>query len=92
MAIEGFDKDLVRDVFDQLSQQIRKQDDLVHSWTKYYLTIQAALAVALSFLIVGLGLDHAKCFSKWNMIESEAVPHGLRFSFWTTFLLLSRSR
>jgi len=37
--------------FGQLLEQIRKQDDLIHSWTKYYLSIQAGLAVALAFLI-----------------------------------------
>jgi hypothetical protein len=37
--------------FTQLLEQIRKQDDLVHSWTKYFLSIQSALAVALAFLI-----------------------------------------
>ncbi len=45
------DKDLIRTVFVQLMEHIRKQDDLIHSWTKYYLSIQAALAVALSFLM-----------------------------------------
>ncbi len=43
--------DLVRPVYDQLMQHVRKQDDLIHSWTKYYLSIQAALAIALAFLI-----------------------------------------
>ncbi len=38
-------------VFTQLMQQIRKQDDLVHSWTKYFLSIQAGIAAALAFLI-----------------------------------------
>jgi hypothetical protein len=45
------DKDLIRVVFEQLMEHARKQEDLVHSWTKYYLSVQAALAVALSFLI-----------------------------------------
>lgn len=42
---------LIQSVFEQLMENIRKQDELVLSWTKYYLSIQAALAVALSFLI-----------------------------------------
>ncbi|MBA7567672.1 hypothetical protein ES708_09387 [subsurface metagenome] len=37
--------------FSQLLEQIRKQDDLIHSWTKYYLSIQAGLAVALAFVL-----------------------------------------
>lgn len=45
------DKDTVRAVYDQLMEHVRKQDDLIHSWTKYHLSIQAGLAVALSFLM-----------------------------------------
>lgn len=47
----GPDEQLIRTVFEQLMEHVRKQDELVHSWTKYYLSVQAALAVALSFLI-----------------------------------------
>lgn len=49
--MDDFDKDMVRAVYEQLMETSRKQDDLVHSWTKFYLTIQAGLAVALSFLV-----------------------------------------
>jgi hypothetical protein len=49
--VPGSDTDLVRPIFEQLMEHVRKQDDLIHSWTKYYLSVQAALAVALSFLI-----------------------------------------
>jgi hypothetical protein len=45
------DKELALSAFEQLMEHVRKQDDLIHSWTKYYLSVQAALAVALSFLI-----------------------------------------
>jgi len=44
------DKEVIIAAFSELMGHIRKQDDLVHSWTKYYLTIQAGLAIALAFL------------------------------------------
>ncbi len=37
--------------FVQILEQIRKQDDLIHSWTKYYLSIQAGMAIALAFIL-----------------------------------------
>jgi hypothetical protein len=37
--------------FVQIMENIRKQDDLIHSWTKYYLSIQAGLAIALAFIL-----------------------------------------
>lgn len=43
--------DLIKAAFEQLMQNVRSQDELVHSWTKFYLSIQAALAIALSFLM-----------------------------------------
>ena len=49
--IDVHDNELIRTTYEQLMQHVRKQDDLIHSWTKYYLSIQAALAIALSFLI-----------------------------------------
>ena len=45
------DRELVKVTYQQLMEHIRKQDDRAHSWTKFYLSIQAALAVALSFLM-----------------------------------------
>ncbi|HPA45298.1 MAG TPA: hypothetical protein PK395_05980 [bacterium] len=45
------DEKFVLSAFAQLMQEIRDQTNQVHSWTKLYLSIQAALAVALSFLI-----------------------------------------
>jgi len=37
--------------FVQILELIRKQDDLIHSWTKYYLSIQAGMAIALAFIL-----------------------------------------
>jgi hypothetical protein len=45
------DKEVIIAAFSELMGHIRKQDELVHSWTKYYLTIQAGLAIALAFLV-----------------------------------------
>ena len=56
----GASQELFSSFFNQLMVQIEKQDDLIHSWTKYYLSIQSALAVALAFLLqqlAGSGSD-----------------------------------
>lgn len=45
------DKELIQSAFKQLCEMVRKQDALIQSWTKFYLYIQAGLAVALSFLL-----------------------------------------
>jgi hypothetical protein len=45
------DKELVKAAFEQLMGHIRQQDDLCHSWTKYYLSIQSGLAVAFAVLM-----------------------------------------
>ena len=45
------DKEVIIAAFSELMGHIRKRDELVHSWTKYYLTIQAGLAIALAFLV-----------------------------------------
>jgi len=37
--------------FVQILELIIKQDDLIHSWTKYYLSIQAGMAIALAFIL-----------------------------------------
>jgi hypothetical protein len=44
------DKELTQAAFEQLMEHIRHQDDLCHSWTKYYLSIQSGLAVAFAVL------------------------------------------
>jgi hypothetical protein len=44
-------QELLGVVFTQLMEQIQKQDDLLHDWTKYYLSIQSALAVAMTYLL-----------------------------------------
>ena len=44
------DKELTQATFEQLMEHIRHQDDLCHSWSKYYLSIQAGLAVAFAVL------------------------------------------
>lgn len=49
--------------FVQILEQIRKQDDLIHSWTKYFLSIQAGLAVALAF-ILRLTTETSDCLIK----------------------------
>jgi hypothetical protein len=46
-----FSEELRGKAFVQLLEFIKKQDDLIHSWTKYFLTIQAGLAIALAFLL-----------------------------------------
>lgn len=43
--------ELLSSAFSQIMEHIRKQDDLVHSWTKFYLSIQAGMAIALAFLL-----------------------------------------
>ena len=45
------EKELVLTAFKELMGHIRKQDELVHLWTKHYLSIQVALAIALGFLV-----------------------------------------
>lgn len=45
------DKELIQSAFEQLWGQVRKQDDLIHSWTQFYMYIQAGLGVALAFLL-----------------------------------------
>ena len=45
------EKELVLTAFKELMGHIRKQDELVHSWTKYHLSIQAGLAIAVAFLV-----------------------------------------
>ena len=45
------DKELVKAAFEQLMEHIRQQDDLCHSWTKYYLSIQSGLVVAFAVLM-----------------------------------------
>lgn len=47
----GPDEGLIRPALEQLMELVRKQDDLIHVWTKHYLAVQAGLAVGLSFLI-----------------------------------------
>ena len=42
-AGDVLDNDMIRAVYEHLGQRVTKQDDLVHIWTKYYLSIQAAL-------------------------------------------------
>lgn len=44
------DSELAKAAFEQLMEHIRHQDDLCHSWTKYYLSIQSGLAVAFAIL------------------------------------------
>ena len=60
---------LIQSAFEQLFQMVRRQDDLIHSWTKFYLSIQAGLAVALSFLI-RLGSSQAQLVIAGNL----AIP------------------
>jgi hypothetical protein len=46
-----YEKNFIIAAFEQLMEHVRRQEELVHSWTKYYLSIQAALAIAISYLI-----------------------------------------
>ena len=58
MKTSEFDPESVRLVFGQLMEHIRYQDQLIQNWTKYYLSVQAGLAVALGFLL-NLNLSEA---------------------------------
>ena len=41
---------LVEAAFTEIMSTIRNQDELIHSWTRFYVTIQSGLIVAVGFL------------------------------------------
>lgn len=44
-------QEMVLAVFSELMNQIRKQEDMVNSWIKYYISIQAGLAFAVAYFV-----------------------------------------
>lgn len=48
---KSYQNDLIKAVYDKLMDRVAQQDVLILGWTKYYITIQAGLAIALAFLI-----------------------------------------
>ena len=43
-------------VFQELIESIRKQDDLVHSWTKTLLAVEGGCVAALAYILKGNGI------------------------------------
>ncbi len=71
--------------FVQILEHIRKQDDLIHSWTKYYLSIQAGLAIALAF-ILRLTTETSDCLIK---VGSLILPFlGIATAFYITRIIV----
>lgn len=73
------DKELIKTAFEQLMEHIRHQDDLCHSWTKFYLSIQSGLVVAFAVLTKLVQAAQSSPSAQPNQAEAVWIKMGSIF-------------